>query len=937
MASALLTAAMLNRAFTNVSPANSTFATQLTSAAADSTKFANTFDDASLTDAQLSTKVLTNMGLLPTTNTSIAALEAALTDYFAGPGKGNRGLVVLQLAEILTNKESDTVYGTASKAWNQEILDSASYSNNAASTVASDQPTPGKTVALTTSSETVVGTSGNDSLTGTELTFLSGDVIIDSSTVDTDSLTLTLGGDAASVATVSGVENIFVNAATFAARTFDTSGISSAKTITATSTGADGITISGVNTGTKVVGGSGITGTLTVTAAAASAVTVEGGSAVTATLSGGTSGTGVLTAGAAQTSGTVTMTSGTATITGSALTSATATGNKVNVTLENTGTVSVATGNPSITITPTGTTATTDVATISAKGSVTLTNNVNIETLNLSGNGVAATYVMGGAIGTKLNFTGSQSVTAQFATVSNLHGETVADLTTAGTTTVQMTNTAPTATVSLDKVAADVILQSGVLTGVSTFVLANGAALAVSGTQTAVITLATTGTVATTANAGDSVSVDLRGAATLLTSNSTATTTETAFNTVNVSANTVNTALTATLGATTGALNISGSKNVSLVATSTALNVNAAGLTGKLDATADTLTTPNIVGGSGSDTITIVDGGTVTVDGGAGVDRVIVTGNITNAVISNVESIQATGNITSSSSSQWNNKTFELESSALTTAVAGLPTNARTVTINTINDTTIDLSGITNSNITSYTLNNNAGTAALSYKGSSVSDITTGSNTAADNIDGGTGNDTISGGGGNDTLAGGTGNDSVDGGTGNDSLDGGTGNDTVIGGTGVDVLTGGTGNDVFLFVDGDTGSTVATADSIRDFSSTDIIIYQTAANTLSTLSVQADTASGTAATVGTAKITNGVATFAADDDTMAEMIVALDVPVATNASTLFGFAGDTYMFIDGTTNNMIIKLVGVALPAAAPSATPTGRADSFTGVTGVGA
>jgi len=935
MASALLTAAMLNRAFTNVSPANSTFATQLTSAAADSTKFANTFDDASLTDAQLSTKVLTNMGLLPTTNTSIAALEAALTDYFAGPGKGNRGLVVLQLAEILTNKESDTVYGTASKAWNQEILDSASYSNNAANTVASDQPTPGKTVALTTSSETVVGTSGNDSLTGTELTFLSGDVIIDSSTADTDSLTLTLGGDAASVATVSGVENIFVNAATFAARTFDTSGISSAKTITATSTGADGITISGVNTGAKVVGGSGITGTLTVTAAAASAVTVEGGSAATATLSGGTSGTGVLTAGATQTSGTVTMTSGTATITGSALTSATATGNKVNVTLENTGTVSTVTGNPSITIAATGTTATTDVATISAKGSVTLTNNVNIETLNLSGNGVAATYVMGGAIGTKLNFTGSQSVTSQFATVANLSGETVADLTTAGTTTVQMTNTAPTATVNLDKVAADVILQSGVLTGVSTFVLANGAALAVSGTQTAVITLATTGTVATTANAGDSVSVDVRGAAALLTSNSTATTTETAFNTVNVSANTVATTLTATLGATTGALNISGSKNVSLANTSTALNVNAAGLTGKLDATADTLTTPNIVGGSGSDTITVVDGSTVTVDGGAGVDRIIVTGSIANAVFSNVESIQATGNITSSRSSQWNNQTFELESSVRINPNDNQPTS-RTVVINTINDTTIDLSLITNTNITSYTLNNNAGTAAISYKGSSVSDITTGSNTAADNIDGGSGNDTISGGGGNDTLAGGTGNDSVDGGTGNDSLDGGTGNDTIIGGTGVDVLTGGTGNDVFLFVDGDTGSTVATADSIRDFSSTDIIIYQTSAGTLTTLSVQADTTSGSAAAVGSAKITNGVATFAADDDTMAEMIVAMDAPVATNASTLFAFAGDTYMFIDGTTNNMIIKLVGVALPSTAPTAA-SGRVDSFTGVTGVGA
>jgi len=936
MASALLTAAMLNRAFTNVSPANATFATQLTSAGANATTFANTFDDATLTDAQLSNKVLTNMGLLPTTNTSIAALEAALTDYFAGPGKGNRGLVVLQLANILSDKESDAVYGTAAKAWNQEVLDSASYSNSASNTVASDQPTPGKSVALTTSSETVLGTAGNDTLTATELTFLSGDVIIDTSAADSDSLTISLGADAASVATVSGVESIFVNASTYAKRTFDASGISSAKTITASSAGSDDMNVSLVNTGTKVVSGSGITNAFVVTAASASSVTVEGGSAATVTLSGGTTGTTVINAGTVSTTATVggSANSGTVTITGSALTSATATGKTANVTVDTTGSSTVP-----VTISVTGTTSSADVANVSAKGTVSLTNASNLETLNLTGNGAAATYtITGAAIGTKLNFAGTQSVTAKFATDSFVSGETVTDSTTGGTTTLELTATSHASTVDLTKVGSDVILQSGVLTGTATYKLASGATFAISGTaaQSYAQTLNTSGVTATVGNANDSVTVDLRNASVSISSDSTSTTSEAAFNTVNVTSNTVAvTSLTADLGAATGTLNISGSKNVALTS-STALSVNASNLTAKLTATASA-SLPSIVGGSGQDVITIATGTTVTVDGGAGTDRVTITTDISGASIANFENYYLSGNISSSAATTWTGKTIEVEGSD--TVASGY----RTIAITTIDATTLDLSGITNSYVTSYTLDNNGGTSALSYKGSTVADIITGSNTAADTIDGSSGNDQIQGGGGNDSLTGGSGNDSIGGGAGNDVIDGGSGNDTIDGGASVDILTGGTGNDVFIFINGESGTTVATADQIKDFGSTDLIVYKaTTAGAPTTITVGADTTAALAATVGTAKITNGVATFATDDDTMAEMIIALASALTTeNTSTLFAFNGNTYMFLDVTTD-MIIQLVGVALPSIAPIAgaaygSNSNTNNSLTGVTGVGA
>jgi Ca2+-binding RTX toxin-like protein len=86
-----------------------------------------------------------------------------------------------------------------------------------------------------------------------------------------------------------------------------------------------------------------------------------------------------------------------------------------------------------------------------------------------------------------------------------------------------------------------------------------------------------------------------------------------------------------------------------------------------------------------------------------------------------------------------------------------------------------------------------------------------------------TGNDganQLSGLGGNDTLNGGAGSDTLLGGTGADLLNGGMGNDTIEGGADRDDMTGGIGADTFLFRDGDfSGTTFATADIIRDFSS----------------------------------------------------------------------------------------------------------------------
>lgn len=79
------------------------------------------------------------------------------------------------------------------------------------------------------------------------------------------------------------------------------------------------------------------------------------------------------------------------------------------------------------------------------------------------------------------------------------------------------------------------------------------------------------------------------------------------------------------------------------------------------------------------------------------------------------------------------------------------------------------------------------------------------------------GDDAVSGEAGNDYIDGGSGNDLLTGGDGNDSLIGGAGNDRLIGLAGADVLSGGAGKDTFFFDDGNTGTTAATRDQIRDF------------------------------------------------------------------------------------------------------------------------
>jgi Ca2+-binding RTX toxin-like protein len=90
-----------------------------------------------------------------------------------------------------------------------------------------------------------------------------------------------------------------------------------------------------------------------------------------------------------------------------------------------------------------------------------------------------------------------------------------------------------------------------------------------------------------------------------------------------------------------------------------------------------------------------------------------------------------------------------------------------------------------------------------------------------DKLVGGKGNDVLYGELGDDKLKGGSGADFLEGDLGNDRLIGGRGDDSLDGGLGADLMTLGAGSDTVIVADADSGVTVATADVITDFTTTE--------------------------------------------------------------------------------------------------------------------
>lgn len=173
---------MLNRAFVDASPSNGVFGSQVASAgtseatkAAFATEFGRT-NSLGMDDATLAQRLMSNLGLLPN-----EPLQLAVRDYLAAVGMDGRGIVALQLGQILSGLEGATgalaVYAKPAAAWNQEILNAYIYSVNPANTETS--PTgaddiSGERYTLSANEDGLSGTPFNDVFSAPLATLSSG-------------------------------------------------------------------------------------------------------------------------------------------------------------------------------------------------------------------------------------------------------------------------------------------------------------------------------------------------------------------------------------------------------------------------------------------------------------------------------------------------------------------------------------------------------------------------------------------------------------------------------------------------------------------------------------------------------------------------------------------------------------------------------------------
>lgn len=736
---------MLNRAFNDTSPGNLIYANQVAAATANLNGFANDFaaSFASLTNAQLAQRVLDNLGLLPND-----ALRTALTDYYAANGAANRGLVTLQLANILTSLEGNATYGAAAASWNDEVATGFTYSANPANT-GSQTGTPSQTFTLTAGQDTRTGGASSDTFDG--------------ATNITAAVTATLQGFDA-INGGGGRDTLILNQGALLDAIFN--GVTSIERVVTTGNvtlgaiaqraGVDEIVTNG---GTLTLSSGYTTDTLSFTgsATAADQVSLENAAAGTnyrVTLTGADVGNGSAVTGGGALAVTLQKEDGSDSVVGG-VSRYEDEGLVFRSTTDATARFDVreasGTGNGTFVIAALGTAGADTITNAAGAGIFDLNSGNNA--LYLNGGAGNDTITAGNGNDFLVAGAGDDTVTTGDG-VNTVSGGDGNDIITGGGGNDIVDggsgNDSITAAAGNDSVNAgagdDVVVLGTNLTVDDTIVGGDGRdTLAVSDTATDTATIAAraTGFEVLRADATATLRADRVAGIQELVSN------------VAASVTFSNVGSTQTLRMTDVADN-------ALTAT---LAVNTTADAGTLALGATTATGTD---GTAATTVTLADYETLTVTSSGGTAAAV--NSIATLTASSLTTLTATGN-----------RQLTL------TAVTGSG-NLRTVDASAMTSHFIMGAALVSAN--AHTLTGGTGNDTL--RGGANNDV----------ITGGAGQDSILGGNGNDSISAGAGNDTLDGEAGNDTVDGGEGNDSVVGGAGNDVITGGDGNDTINGADG---------------------------------------------------------------------------------------------------------------------------------------
>ena len=791
----------------------------------------------------------------------------------------------------------------------------------------------GETFSLTAATDSLIGTSANDTFNGATGSVQNADIILDQNTSDNDTANLTVT-TVYTPANIANVENLNFNWDAFGTASYDLTNVKGAKNVTlasekvgylgsATVTNVDGVTLTA---------GAGTTGTLTASGFKTGAV--EGGAAKSLVINGSATNADntsiTVNAGESTTSVSVGATNGFKTSTIDA-------GTATAVTIADAGNTS-------------------DVTNLTVNANATVTNNVTGK-VNLTAND--GNSVTMNAIAEGLDVAGTGTITL------NSTGLTAETVTNNVDGTLNVVSSA-TGAQDVSKVDADLIQFTGNVNGALTFKTGANAELAGSTTTLATITGSAAKSEVVNLKASGATITTLAAAASLETLNLTAaapavagtdltvgTTTLNSnklvvdgtndvslgnvTNAGTVDASALNGEFSLTQAGTGDILNVTGSETgkntVTFTATTVASNytggngedtvvfaqttgagvasANAVVGNGKNTVTANTLTDGDlvVVGGSGDDTVsaTAITDANVTLQLGDG-NNTVTLGTADNVVLND-----ATINIVTGAG---NDKVSLLEATTANTEV-NLTLGGGTNTL-ALDDANYSLGTWSVSGLSAIELAGGATTTVASSLVSGNSIAVSATNNAADvfAVVGTTAtgetidlsnlavDQTISKAvAGGVSITGNAGADTIIGTSIADTIVGGDGDYMITGGAGVDSLTGGNGKDTFVFAAGDSGTTATTADTIADFNSADDSIKLGVAGTANNY-VEAD--AGGASTLA-AQVTAAESAFASNT-TGLQYYLAFNIDAGGNGA----------LIVDSNNDNaadMVIQLTGVGAAA----------------------